>query len=75
MTGSEGNAINWTAQQLRLFTRMYKFMKDNQAHFTRESAPRIDRTDWSVISRMAALYAAHNIDDAVSGETRPAALE
>lgn len=75
MTGVPPNAINWTAQQLRLFTRMYKFMKDNQAHFTRESAPRIDKLDWSVISRMAALYAAHNIDDSASGETRPAALE
>lgn len=75
MTGTPPNAINWTGQQLRLFQRMYAFMRDNQAHFTRESAPRIDRTDWSVISRMAALYAAHNIDDAVSGETQPAALE
>jgi len=54
---------------------MYAFMKSNQAHFTRESAPRIAPLDWSVISRMAALYAAHNMDGEPSGETRPAELE
>jgi len=75
VTGPPPNAINWTAQQLRLFQRMNAFMKSNQAHFTRESAPRIAPLDWSVISRMAALYAAHNLDGEPSGETRPAELE
>ena len=74
MTGPQPNAINWTGQQLRLFQRMYRFMKANQEHFTRDSAPRIDKTDWSVISRMAALYAAHNMDGDATGETRPADL-
>ena len=74
MTGPQPNAINWTGQQLRLFQRMYAFMKGNQAHFMRESAAPINKTDWSVISRMAALYAAHNMDGDASGETRPADL-
>ena len=54
---------------------MHKFMVNNQAHFTREGSAPIGVTEWRVISRMAALYAAHNLDGAPSGETRPAELE
>ena len=75
MTGREPSAAHWSDRQLRLFRRMHAYMKANQAHFTRDSAPRIDKLDWAVISRMAALYAAHNMEGDATGETRPAFLD
>lgn len=58
-----------------MFTRMYDYMRSNQEEFTRPTAPEIAYSDWSVISRFAAMYAAHNMVDGPSGDTRPAELE
>lgn len=68
------NAINWTQAQLRLFMRMYRYMSANQDKFMRNETPRMSKLDWGTISRLAALYAAHNMVEGPTGETKPADL-
>ena len=69
------NAINWNADQMRLFRVMHKFMSEHQSDFTRPFSRPIDPLDWKVIARLASLYAAHNMVPGPTGETRPASLE
>lgn len=64
----------WTEAQTRLFQRMYRQMKANQASFMHPWCQPINDRDWNVICWTAAWYAAHQIGPGATGETQPAAL-
>ena len=69
------SSLSWSVEQLRFYRKMYYFMGHHQEDFTKPFTCHIPDADWIVISRLAALYATHNMVEGPSGTTLPAELE
>lgn len=66
---------NWTAEQQRLFLRLYRHMRLNQSLYIAHGTPSLPRPEWNVISGAAARMAAQLLESEQTGDTFAATLQ
>lgn len=65
---------DWTAEQQRLFLRMYRHMRLNQSLYMPHGSPLLPHPVWNVISGAAARIAAQMLEARPTGDTFAATL-
>lgn len=65
---------DWTPEQQRLFLRMYRHMRLNQALYVLPGTPLMPTSLWNVISGAAARMAAQMLEASPTGDTFAATL-
>lgn len=66
---------DWSPEQQRLFFRVYRHMRLNQAAYLPKGAPPISRPIWNVICNSAAVMAAQMSEASPTGDTFAATLQ
>ena len=66
---------DWAEAQQRLFMRLYRHMRRNQALYTAPGMTPLPHPEWNVISGSAARMAAQLLESAQTGDTFAATLQ